>query len=105
MATQTPIGCSRGRARSVCSGLWRRNFDRSWRPMLSELKDLFASWIAAVTAAIERVVILIVPQRRILLVEGEPENFTARVSSSGKGASLPQASFRLSNGRPEPAFN
>ena len=73
--------------------------------MLSELKDLFASWIVAVTAAIERVVIRIVPQRRILLVEGEPENFTARVSSSGKGASLPQVSFRLLNGRPEPAFN
>ena len=73
--------------------------------MLSELKDLFASWIVAVTAAIERVVIRFVPQRRILLVEGEPENFTARVSSSGKGASLPQVSFRLLNGRPEPAFN
>ena len=73
--------------------------------MLSELKDLFASWIVAVTAAIERVVIRIVPQRRILLVEGEPDNFTARVSSSGKGASLPQVSFRLLNGRPEPAFN
>ena len=32
--------------------------------MLSVLKDLFASWIVAVTAAIEGVVIRIVPQRR-----------------------------------------
>jgi general secretion pathway protein L len=73
--------------------------------MLSELKDLFAVWIAAVTAAIETIATRIVPQRRILLVEGEPENFTARVTSSGKGASLPQASFRLVHGRPERALN
>ena len=73
--------------------------------MLSELKDLFAVWIAAVTAAIETIAARIVPQRRILLVEGQPENFTARVTSSGKGASLPQASFCLVHGRPEPALN
>jgi len=73
--------------------------------MLSELTDLFATWIAAVTAAIERVVTRIVPQRRILLVEGEPENFVARLASSGKDANLPQVSFRLSSGRPEPPFN
>lgn len=73
--------------------------------MLSELKDLLAVWIAAVTAAIETIATRIVPQRRILLLEGEPESFTARVTSSRKGASLPQASFRLSYGRPEPALN
>jgi general secretion pathway protein L len=73
--------------------------------MFSELKDLFATWIVAVTAAIERAVIRIVPQRRILLVEGEPDNFTGRATSSGKDTSLSQVSFRLSNGRPEPPFN
>jgi general secretion pathway protein L len=73
--------------------------------MLSELKDLFATWIVAVTAAIETAVTRIVPQRRILLVEGEFDNFTGRVTSSGGDASLPQVSFRLSNGRPEPPFN
>ena len=73
--------------------------------MLSELKELFITWTGAVAAAIERVVTRIVPQRRILLVEGEPEYFTARVMSSGKGASLPRVSFCLLNGRPEPAFN
>src|SRR5690348_13554758 len=87
------------------SGKRPRNFDRSWRLMLSELKDLFATWIVAVTAAIETAVTRIVPQRRILLVEGEFDNFTGRVTSSGGDASLPQVSFRLSNGRPEPPFN
>jgi general secretion pathway protein L len=47
----------------------------------------------------------IVPQRRILLLEAEPDNFTAQLKSSGKDASLPQVSFRLLNGRPEPPFN
>jgi general secretion pathway protein L len=73
--------------------------------MLSELKELFATWIAAVAAAIEAVMTRIVPQRRILLAEGEPDTFTARVTSVGKGAVLPQVSFRLLNGRPEPSFS
>jgi general secretion pathway protein L len=72
--------------------------------MLSELKDLFAVWIAAIAAAIEAIVTRIVPQRRVLLVEGERDNFTARITSPRKGAVLPQASFRLLNGRLEPAF-
>ena len=73
--------------------------------MLSELKDLFATWIAAVAAAIDYVVTRIVPQRRILFVEGEPDCFTARVTSLSKGAVLAQVSFRLLDGRPEPAFS
>ena len=73
--------------------------------MLSELRNLFATWIVAVSAAIERAVTRIVPQRRILLVEEEPDNFTAHLTSSGKNASLPRVSFRLLNGRPEPPFN
>jgi general secretion pathway protein L len=73
--------------------------------MLSELKELFATWIAAVAAAIDAVMTRIVPQRRILLVEGEGDQLTARVTSLGKGTVLPQVSFRLLNGRPEPAFS
>jgi general secretion pathway protein L len=73
--------------------------------MLSELKDLFATWIAAVAVAIDYVATRIVPQRRVLFVEGEPDCFTARVTSLGKGAVLPQVSFRLLDGRPEPAFS
>ena len=72
--------------------------------MLSELKELFAVWIAAVAAAMEAIVTRFAPRRRVLFVEREPGNFTARVISPGKGAVLPQFSFRLANGRPEPAF-
>ena len=72
--------------------------------MLSELKELFAVWIAAVAAAIEAIVTGFAPRRRVLFVEGEPGNFTARVISPRKGAVLRPFSFRLVNGRPEPAF-
>ena|SRR6516225_10025000 len=72
--------------------------------MLSELKDLFAVWIGAVAAAIDAIVTRIVPQRRVLLVEGERGHFTARIISASKGAVLPQLSLRLHNGRLEPAF-
>jgi general secretion pathway protein L len=72
--------------------------------MMSELKDLFGAWIAAVAAATRAVMARIVPQRRILFVEGEGFGFTARVISAGKGGVLPQASFRLVQGRPEPAL-
>jgi len=72
--------------------------------MLSELKILFATWIAAVAAAIEMIATRFASRRRVLFVEREPGDFVARVVSPGKGAVLPQVSFRLVNGRPEPAF-
>jgi len=73
--------------------------------MMSELRELFAEWIAAVAAAIRAVITRMVPQRRILLVEGEGGSFTARVSSARKDGFLPPASFRLVRGRPEPALS
>jgi len=73
--------------------------------MLAELKELFAAWIAAVVAAVHAVTTRIVPQRRILLIEGDADSFTARVTSAGKGAVLPETNFRLSGGRVEPAFS
>jgi general secretion pathway protein L len=72
--------------------------------MMSELKDLFGAWIGAVAAAIYAVTAWIVPQRRILFVQGDGESFTARVISAQKDGFLPQASFRLVHGRPEPAL-
>lgn len=72
--------------------------------MISELKDLFGQWIAAVAAAIGVVAARIVPQRRVLLVEGEANSFTARVTSARKGGLLPPTSFRLVHGRLEPAL-
>jgi general secretion pathway protein L len=72
--------------------------------MMSELKDLFGSWIAAVATALRVVVARIRSQRRILFVERDPDNFTARLASTQKGPILPEASFRLLHGRPEPAL-
>jgi general secretion pathway protein L len=46
----------------------------------------------------------IVPQQRILFVEGDGDSFTAREISAGKDALLPQTAFRLLHGRPEPAL-
>ena len=66
--------------------------------MLAELKELFAAWIAAVVAAARSVTTRIVPQRRILLIEGDADSFTARVTSAGKGAELPETYFRLLRG-------
>jgi general secretion pathway protein L len=71
--------------------------------MLSELKELLAVWIAAVTAAIETAVTRILPHRCIILVEGDANSFTARTTSATKAAP-PQTSFRLSEGRPVPAL-
>jgi general secretion pathway protein L len=72
--------------------------------MMPGLKDLFEVWIAAVAAAVHALATRVVPRRRILLVEGEANSFTARVTSAQKGPTLPQASFRLVHGRPEPAL-
>lgn len=73
--------------------------------MIPELKDLFATWIAAVAAAINAVVTWIVTQRRIRLVEGEPDQFSAQVVSLVEDAALPPADIRLSSGRPEADFS
>ncbi len=72
--------------------------------MISELKELFATWIAAVAAAIDAASARIGRRRQVLLVEGEGDRFTARVISARKGTNLPELSFRLQHGRPEPAL-
>jgi general secretion pathway protein L len=72
--------------------------------MMPGLKDLFEVWIAAVAAAVHAFATRVVPQRRIVLVEGEANSFTIRVTSPQKGAILPEAAFRLLHGRLEPAL-
>ena len=72
--------------------------------MMSELKDLFGSWIAAVTTALQIVTARIRSRPRILFVERDPDNFTARIASTRKGSRLPEAPFHLLRGRPEPAL-
>lgn len=71
--------------------------------MMSELKELFATWMAAVAAAIDAAGAKLARRRQIVLIEGEGNGFTARVTSTERGASLPDLSFRLVQNRPEPA--
>jgi general secretion pathway protein L len=72
--------------------------------MISELKELFGEWIAAVARAINLIASRFMPQRQILLIEGDGDTFTARTALVKKGAALPDVSFRLSNGRPNPSL-
>jgi general secretion pathway protein L len=72
--------------------------------MISELKELFGEWIAAVARAINLIASRFMPQRQILLIEGDGDTFTARTALVKKGAALPDVSFRLSNGRPSPSL-
>lgn len=72
--------------------------------MLAELKELFGVWIAAVTAAIHAVMARIVPHRRIELIEGEGDRFTARMISSRKEPTLAPFAFELAQGGPHPAL-
>jgi general secretion pathway protein L len=80
------------------------NANRTLNAMISELKDLFGEWIAAVAAAVQAVMARMVPPRQIQFVEGDGDSFTARVTSAGKDALLPQTAFQLLHGRPEPAL-
>jgi general secretion pathway protein L len=88
--------------------MWRlRPADRkSWRvmTMISELKELFGEWIAAVARAINLIASRFVPQRQVLLIEGDGNTFTAKTASAKKAAALPDVSFRVSNGRPDPSL-
>jgi general secretion pathway protein L len=72
--------------------------------MVSELKELFGEWIAAVARAINMLAGRLMPRQQILLVEGDGNTFTAKMAPVKKGVALPDASFRLSNGRPDPSL-
>ncbi|HET6839982.1 MAG TPA: PilN domain-containing protein [Bradyrhizobium sp.] len=72
--------------------------------MISDLKEFFDEWIAAVALAVSSVTALVMPQRQITLVEGESDMFTAKAAPVKKAVALPDVSFRVSNGRPSPVF-
>jgi general secretion pathway protein L len=72
--------------------------------MISELKELFGEWIAAVARAINSITSRLMPQRQILLIEGEGSTFTVKAAPVRKAVVLPDVSFRLSNGRPDPSL-
>jgi general secretion pathway protein L len=73
--------------------------------MLAELKGLFEDWIAAVATAVDFVVSRVLPQRHIQFVGSDDNSITARVIAAGKGVVLPETSFRLIDGRIEPALS
>ncbi len=68
--------------------------------MISELKELFREWIAAVARAINSVASRLMVQRQIWLIEEGSNMFTARAAPAKKGAALADVSFGVSDGRP-----
>jgi general secretion pathway protein L len=72
--------------------------------MISELKRLFGEWIAAVARSIHAMAWRLIPERQISLIEGDGNTFTAKAARVKRGAALPDVSFRLSNGRPNPSL-
>src|ERR1700730_14559460 len=72
--------------------------------MIPELKALFREWVAAVATADNSIIDRYVRRRQILLSEGGDSMFTAKVTPGRKGPALPDVSFRLSHGRPNPSL-
>jgi len=72
--------------------------------MISEIKNLFDEWIAAVAQAVNFGIGRYARGRQILLSEHGDHSFVARLKSQRKGQVLPDVSFRLSDGRPVPAL-
>src|ERR1700720_3196928 len=72
--------------------------------MIPEFKALFSEWIAAVARAVNSMIDRYVRRRQILLSEGGDSMFTAKVTPGRKGPALPDVSFRLSHGRPNPSL-
>jgi len=76
--------------------------------IIAELKQTFIEWIAAVTSSVERVAEKFVRVRRIKLDESEAGMFSAKAMPGGRAIPgkaaqiLPDLSFRLENGQPQP---
>jgi len=73
--------------------------------MISDLKQLFSEWITAVVVAVNTIRARLAPQRRVLVTEHDDGTFQARLIAGRKElAKTAEVSFRLHNGRPEPAL-
>jgi general secretion pathway protein L len=72
--------------------------------MISELKQLFGEWIAAVAGAVNSTASRFMVHRQIWLIEEDSDTLTAKAAPVKKGAALPDVSFRTSNGRPSPSL-
>jgi general secretion pathway protein L len=71
---------------------------------ISEFKDLFGQWIAAVAGVVDTVAGRIVRPRQIVLAEGDDDTFVAKAIAARNLPALPEVSFRLVKGRPHPAL-
>ena len=69
---------------------------------MSELKNLFGEWIAAVAGVVDTVAGRFLRPRQILLSEGEDDRFVAKATPGRNGPALLDLSFRLDKGRPNP---
>jgi general secretion pathway protein L len=73
--------------------------------ILSEARALFDEWIATVAGAIDSMIGRYAPRPQIVLDETATGVITARLKSARKGPALPDISFRISNGRPNPPLS
>jgi general secretion pathway protein L len=72
--------------------------------MISEFKELFGEWIGAVERAIDAAASRFMPRQQILLIEGNESTYTAKAAPAARGNALPDVSFRVLQGRPDPAL-
>src|ERR1700738_1190457 len=102
VARRIPTACCRGRM--MCRLLPIAHENCQVRPVIFELKAWFHEWMAAVALAINSIASRFVPQRQILLIEGDGNTFTAKTAPVKNAPALPDVSFHLSNGRPTPSL-
>jgi general secretion pathway protein L len=72
--------------------------------VISEIKSLFAEWIAAVARAADLAIGRYGRRSRITLSGESADVLTATLTSADKSPALSRITFRLSNGRPSPAL-
>src|SRR5947207_6630565 len=70
--------------------------------MTSELKELFGAWIGAVAGAVDAGMAGYARPRQILLTEGEGGTLMAATPPAPNRPALPDLSFALMDGRPQP---
>jgi general secretion pathway protein L len=73
--------------------------------MLAELKDLVATWIVAVAAAIDETAARVAPRRRVLLQQSTSDSFTACLAVPPKDPALQPICVCLVQGRAEPQLS
>ncbi len=91
-ASEVVIGLAREENALSCAGLARRRHRCARKgaltAMWAELKELFATWIAAVAAAIEVLIARVAPRRRVRLQEAASGGFTASLPCGPRSAAL-----------------